>query len=421
MNMPKLRFKADDGSDFSDWNSMRFSDVFDEISNNTLARAKLSNETGQAKNIHYGDILTIFGNILDLQRDAVPFIIYEVDCSRMMPLQDGDIVIADTAEDNTVGKAVEVYNLGSNALYAGLHTIARRPKFKFASKYLGYYINSDAYHDQLIPYMQGTKQPAINRGHILLTHVSVPSLQEQRKIAECLDAVDIVINKQQSEIVSWEQYKKGVAQKLFSQEVRFKADDGSDYPDWQNVNLNELGRLTSGNGFNLKYQGHTDKQIYFYKVSDMNLPQNYKEMVTAQNTVDDDILKLMKIKPITSPSIIFAKVGMAIHAERKRTVNKPFCMDNNMMAFTPKSDVNFNFCYWLTQTLTFAKHAQPGSPPSLTATIIGNLPVSIPSSIEEQRKIAECLDAINDVIALSKAELEKWRELKQGLLQQLFV
>ena len=153
----------------------------------------------------------------------------------------------------------------------------------------------------------------------------------------------------------------------------------------------------------------------------MNLPQNYKEMVTAQNTVDDDILKLMKIKPITSPSIIFAKVGMAIHAERKRTVNKPFCMDNNMMAFTPKSDVNFNFCYWLTQTLTFAKHAQPGSPPSLTATIIGNLPVSIPSSIEEQRKIAECLDAIDDVIALSKAELEKWRELKQGLLQQLFV
>ena len=265
MNMPKLRFKADDGSDFSDWNSMRFSDVFDEISNNTLARAKLSNETGQAKNIHYGDILTIFGNILDLQRDAVPFIIYEVDCSRMMPLQDGDIVIADTAEDNTVGKAVEVYNLGSNALYAGLHTIARRPKFKFASKYLGYYINSDAYHDQLIPYMQGTKQPAINRGHILLTHVSVPSLQEQRKIAECLDAVDIVINKQQSEIVSWEQYKKGIvinkqqseivsweqykkgiAQKLFNQEVRFKADDGSDFPDWESKILGELGSFYGG-------------------------------------------------------------------------------------------------------------------------------------------------------------------------------
>lgn len=251
--------------------------------------------------------------------------------------------------------------------------------------------------------------------------IYVPSIEEQRQVVRIASSIDTTINQMESIVDAWEQRKKGVTQKLFSQEVRFKADDGSDYPDWQNVNLNELGRLTSGNGFNLKYQGHTDKPIYFYKVSDMNLPQNYKEMVTAQNTVDDDILKLMKIKPITSPSIIFAKVGMAIHAERKRTVNKPFCMDNNMMAFTPKSDVNFNFCYWLTQTLTFAKHAQPGSPPSLTATIIGNLPVSIPSSIEEQRKIAECLDAIDDVIALSKAELEKWRELKQGLLQQLFV
>lgn len=251
--------------------------------------------------------------------------------------------------------------------------------------------------------------------------IYVPSIEEQRQVVRIASSIDTTINQMESIVDAWEQRKKGVTQKLFSQEVRFKADDGSDYPDWQNVNLNELGRLTSGNGFNLKYQGHTDKPIYFYKVSDMNLPQNYKEMVTAQNTVDDDILKLMKIKPITSPSIIFAKVGMAIHAERKRTVNKPFCMDNNMMAFTPKSDVNFNFCYWLTQTLTFAKHAQPGSLPSLTATIIGNLPVSIPSSIEEQRKIAECLDAIDDVIALSKAELEKWRELKQGLLQQLFV
>ena len=215
MNMPKLRFKADDGSDFSDWNSMRFSDVFDEISNNTLARAKLSNETGQAKNIHYGDILTIFGNILDLQRDAVPFIIYEVDCSRIMPLQDGDIVIADTAEDNTVGKAVEVYNLGSNALYAGLHTIARRPKFKFASKYLGYYINSDAYHDQLIPYMQGTKLPAISKAHILLTHIAIPSPQEQRKIAECLDAINDVIALSKAELEKWRELKQGLLQQLF--------------------------------------------------------------------------------------------------------------------------------------------------------------------------------------------------------------
>ena len=201
----EVRFKADDGSDFPAWDSMNFGNVFEEISNNTLARVKLSDESGQAKNIHYGDIHTKFGEILDLKEDAVPFIIPEVDCSRMMPLQDGDIVIADTAEDNTVGKAVEVHNVGSNILYAGLHTIARRPKFKFAPKYLGYYI----------PYMQGTKLPAISKAHILLTHIAIPSPQEQRKIAECLDAINDVIALSKAELEKWRELKQGLLQQLF--------------------------------------------------------------------------------------------------------------------------------------------------------------------------------------------------------------
>ena len=211
----EVRFKADDGSDFPAWDSMNFGNVFDEISNNTLARAKLSDESGQAKNIHYGDIHTKFGEILDLKKEILPYIIPEVDCSRMMPLQDGDIVLADTAEDNTVGKAVEVHNVGSNVLYAGLHTIARRPKFKFAPKYLGYYINSNAYHDQLIPYMQGTKQPAISKAHILLTHIQIPSIKEQSKIAECLDAIDEVITLAKAELAKWRELKKGLLQQLF--------------------------------------------------------------------------------------------------------------------------------------------------------------------------------------------------------------
>ena len=194
---------------------MNFGNVFDEISNNTLARAKLSDESGQAKNIHYGDIHTKFGEILALKKEILPYIIPEVDCSRMMPLQDGDIVLADTAEDNTVGKAVEVHNVGSNVLYAGLHTIARRPKFKFAPKYLGYYINSNAYHDQLIPYMQGTKQPAISKAHILLTHIQIPSIKEQSKIAECLDAIDEVITLAKAELAKWRELKKGMLQQLF--------------------------------------------------------------------------------------------------------------------------------------------------------------------------------------------------------------
>ena len=405
MKMPKLRFKADDGSDFPEWQSISL-DIACEINPET--------ET-LADQFYYMDLKSVdSGQWTEpklLQKSSAP--------SRARRV---------AVEDDVFFQSVRPYNKGhyhftqyrDRQVVASTGFIQTRMR-NGSNSFLYHLFFTDSFNAKISFICAGSNYPAINSTEFGKIVVSFPSASEQHKIAKCLDAIDLIIAKQQAEIEAWEQYKKGVAQKLFDQEVRFKADDGSDYPDWQNVTLNELGRLTSGNGFSLKYQGHTDKPIDFYKVSDMNLPQNYKEMVTAQNTVDDDILKLMKIKPITSPSIIFAKVGMAIHAERKRTVNKPFCMDNNMMAFTPKSDVNFNFCYWLTQTLAFAKHAQPGSPPSLTATIIGNLPVSIPSSIEEQLKIAECLDAIDDVIALSKAELEKWRELKKGLLQQLFV
>lgn len=394
MDMPKLRFKADDGSDFQEWEKISLGEIFTISAGGDLDKSKSTDK--QNESFPY----PVYSNSLQNNGLFSYASYYKIDGNTFTVTGRGDVGHAIARHE----KYVPIVRL-----------LVCKPKFDDNVDFFAEQVNLAKFANE------STGVPQLTAPKLKELKVSRPSIAEQHKIADLLLTVDSVIDKQQAEIAAWEQYKKGVAQKLFDQEVRFKADDGSDYPDWQNVNLNELGRLTSGNGFSLKYQGHTDKPIDFYKVSDMNLPQNYKEMVTAQNTVDDDILKLMKIKPITSPSIIFAKVGMAIHAERKRTVNKPFCMDNNMMAFTPKSDVNFNFCYWLTQTLAFAKHAQPGSPPSLTATIIGNLPVSIPSSIEEQLKIAECLDAINDVIALSKAELEKWRELKQGLLQQLFV
>ena len=240
MGEPKLRFKADDGSDFPKWEEKMFWDVFANLTNNTLSRECLNAESGQARNIHYGDVLVKYGAVVDVQRDGAPFVNPDVECKRWDCLKDGDVVIADTAEDETVGKAVEISNAGSDIVYSGLHTIACRPKEEFAPGYLGNYINSMSYHDQLRPYMQGIKVTSVSKTNIGLTHLLVPTLPEQRKIADFLSAVDAVIAAQQAEVDAWEQRKKGVMQKLFSQEVRFKADDGSDFPDWEEKTLGEL-------------------------------------------------------------------------------------------------------------------------------------------------------------------------------------
>lgn len=211
----EVRFKADDGSDFPDWEERTFADVFIKLRNNTLSRDCLNAESGQARNIHYGDVLVKYGFIVDIQNNQVPFVNSDVECKRWDRLKDGDIVIADTAEDDSVGKAVEVTNIGSEVVYSGLHTIACRPRESFARNYLGYYMNSDAYHDQLRPYMQGIKVTSVSKGNIALTRMSVPSLPEQREIADCLASLDDVIAKAKGELDAWRELKKGLLQQMF--------------------------------------------------------------------------------------------------------------------------------------------------------------------------------------------------------------
>ena len=127
----------------------------------------------------------------------LPFINENIDLSKIKKecyLQKGDIVIADTAEDLTAGKAVEIQNVDFPIL-AGQHTFLCRPKVKFASGYMGYYLNSPSYHNKLVPLLSGTKVYSISKANIKNTFVLYPeSYDEQQKIADCLSSIDELID-----------------------------------------------------------------------------------------------------------------------------------------------------------------------------------------------------------------------------------
>ena len=213
-SVPEIRFNG-----FTDdWEQRKFDKVFDcTIPNNTLSRAELSYDEGTVLNVHYGDVLVKYGSVLDVQRDEIPHIPQSCrEDFRGSLLQDGDVIIADTAEDETTGKACEIGNLQGRSIVSGLHTMVCRPRQQMALGYLGYYLNSNAYHHQLLPLMQGIKVLSLSRSNIQKTSVSYPtSVEEQQLIASYFNHLDNCITLHQRKVEKLQIMKKSMLEKMF--------------------------------------------------------------------------------------------------------------------------------------------------------------------------------------------------------------
>lgn len=204
-----------------EWQHFIFGELFDFIPNNAFTRAQMS-ESGKVKNIHYGDILTKNGAYVNGSSDSIPYISKEVDLARFADrcyLQSGDIIMADTAEDETVGKVLEVVNVDCPIL-AGQHTLLCRPKVKFAPKFLGYYLNAACYHDQLIPYIVGTKVSSVSKASVAQTELVVPDYEEQQAIAGILSNIDSEIEALEQKLAKYRQVKQGMMQQLLTGKIR---------------------------------------------------------------------------------------------------------------------------------------------------------------------------------------------------------
>lgn len=210
--VPEVRFKGFAG----DWEKKRLGDSFNlEVSTNTLSRAELS-QTGMVRNVHYGDVLIKYGSIVDVSNEAIPFIAdCQFKCDRKNKLMDGDVIMADTAEDETAGKVTEIRGIGDKLLVSGLHTIVLRPNEKYGDGFLGYCLNAPGYHESLSSVMQGAKVLSINKGVLSDTDFLAPSLPEQQKIGAYFRSLDALLASRREEIGKLQQMKKALLERMF--------------------------------------------------------------------------------------------------------------------------------------------------------------------------------------------------------------
>lgn len=216
----ELRFTKEDGSAYPDWEEKKFKEIYSFYSTNSFSRDKLNYESGEVRNVHYGDIHTKFSTLFDIKDELVPYINSEIDLSKIKKdsyLKLGDILIADASEDyNDIGKTIEIVNLNNEKVISGLHTFHARPnKHKMALGFSGYLLQSWIVRKQVMKIAQGTKVLGISTGRLGEIKFFTPSYPEQTQIANFLRAIDTKIAVVQTQIEYTQRFKKGLLQQMF--------------------------------------------------------------------------------------------------------------------------------------------------------------------------------------------------------------
>lgn len=243
----------------------------------------------------------------------------------------------------------------------------------------------------------------LNKTEFLKIPVNVPETKEQKKIADAISSIEDVITLIEKEVALWEEKKKGVMQKIFSQEVRFKKEDGSKFPEWEKRKLEEVVVFLDGKRKPLEGKQRVSGIYPYYGASGIiDYVDGY--------IFDEENILLSE----DGANIINRTYRVSFLAQGKYWVN------NHAHVLHPQNDNNAIFICEQLESLDYGKYNSGSAQPKLNQEVCRKIPIIMPC-IEEQQKIADCLSSIGEVIRIKKQKLETWKNIKKGLLQQMFV
>jgi len=418
-----------------DWKLQTFDETFRVISNNTLSRENLNNRGGAVRNIHYGDILTKFPEVLDCNEEEIPYVNeLSLLSSSTQLLQDGDIVVADTAEDETVGKVIEVQNLGDSKLVAGLHTIpCRVKKGDFAPGWLGYYMNSDLFHNQILPYITGIKVSSISKGAISKTLILVPPFDEQEKIVQSLNKIQLLMTAETKVVNKIKLVKNGCLSKMFPQK-----DDT--VPKMRLPGFTEaweqrkLGELVKEGILEAPLDGnHGEKHPTSDEYVDSGIP------FLMASDIHNGEVNIYSCKYITKERAERLDKGFARNGDvlltHKATIGETAILSNLMTEYamlTPQvtyyrikneERLNREYLYSFFNSLDFQTElktkAAQSTRPYIGITAQQNLKIILPAEIDEQIRIGLYFRNLDHLITLHQCKCDKYSNIKKGMMSDL--
>ena len=383
---PKLRFKEFD----DDWSPYVLKDFVSFRKGKGISKADIS-ENGINECIRYGELYTTYGQVIDHIHSKT-----NVSKSECILSKAGDVIIPASGETQ-IDIATASCVLHDDIILSGdLNILSHEEN----GSWLAYYLSS-AKKLEIAQLAQGNSVVHLYSSQLKDLKINKPSKEEQTKIASFLSAVDEKISQLTKKHELLSQYKQGMMQKLFSQQIRFKADDGSEFGEWEGKELHQIFQIKAGGDiekssvsevrtseFSYPIFANSDKNKGFYGWANKF---KYKEAVTVTGR---------------------GNLGIAVAR------NEPFYPIVRLLVLLPLVKQNLKFFEEQINLLDIVSEST--GVPQLTAPQLSKYKVNVPS-LEEQTKIANFLSSIDQKIEVVAQQIEQAKQWKKGLLQQMFI
>lgn len=406
MALPKLRFKAFDGG----WSLTSFQDLF------TFKNGVNATKEQYGSGIKFINVLDIINNPNGITYDSiigsVNITSKEIDKNLV---QYGDVLFQRSSETREEVGQSNVYLSDKPVVFGGF-VIRGSAQKEYDPVFMNGLLKTDSLRDQITQLSGGSTRFNIGQDSLNKVSAYLPSKEEQSQIASFLSAVDEKITQltQKHELLS--QYKQGMMQKLFSQQIRFKADDGSEFGEWEDIQLKDFLNLTlrpiskpESNYHALGVRSHFKGLFNKYDSEPEKI-----SMDTLYRVEKDDVVVNITFAWEGAMAIAQSEHDQGLVSHRFPT----YRCDDNL--------VNLWFFKYRFVQKDFLSHLQLCSPGGAGRNRVLNKKAFLEITfskpcLEEQTKIANFLSAIDQKIEKVAKQVEETKQWKQGLLQQMFV
>lgn len=298
-----------------------------------------------------------------------------------------------------------------STLYAVYNVKEENAHGEFIEHYFSLDENTNRYLRPLVK--KGAKNDMkISNAYVLHDKIFVPSVAEQKKITLFLNTLDKKIEQLKEKKKLLEEYKKGIMQKIFAQQLRFKGDNGKEFPKWINKKLSERASFFSGGTPLTTKKEFYDGNIPFIKSGEINKDK-------TEQFISEEALKSSSAKMVKKGDLLYALYGATSGEVSISKINGAI----NQAVLCITSEI-FNKVYLLNylqfQKVAIVEKYIQGGQGNLSADIVKKLNIPFPS-FQEQEKIAAFLATIDDKISRTQAQIEQTQQYKKGLLQKMFV